>query len=195
MNILLSVFTALTIQAQVADFDTGKSTPNQSLFNRINIEQLSSEQIALVLIEAHADKRGGREYNMRLTEARALGVKRALEARGVTAKIVTVAKGKTEQLEGASLEANRRVVITSFNKEKVIAKCEECKRKRNIISGYVVRSRVGLESDVQNLNGEVRTRFGEGVGVMYQREILDSIWLGGGIDTNNGKQISIGFGF
>ena len=79
--------------------------------------------------------------------------------------------------------------------DKKIAKNKLIIEKKNILSAYVVRSRVGLESDVVGLNGEVRTRFGEGLGVMYQREVLEDIWLGVGIDANSGKQISIGVGF
>lgn len=198
LKIILSVLLlSVSALAETADFETGKSTLSQSLVDKLqkDAESLTSDEIAFLLVEAHADKRGSSEYNMKLTEARANEVKAVLESIGVRAKIVTVAKGKTEQLKGASLAENRRVIITKFKKEKEIVRYVECKKKKNILSAYLVRSRVGLESEVVNLNGEVKTKFGEGLGVMYQREILTDIWLGVGIDSNSGKQISIGVGF
>lgn len=193
--ILLITLFSIQSLAQTADFDTAKSIITDSLASKLeqDKEELTSQELALVLIEAHADKRGGREYNMKLTEARALEVKRELERMGVSAKIVTVAKGKTEQLEGKGLAENRRVVITKFKKERVIVE-RTIEPHKNILSLYGVVGQRGLEHSTEGNTTEVSTRNRLGLGAMYQRRV-DKLYLGVGGDTNKNVKLSVGIGF
>ena len=65
-----------------------------------------------VALEGHADPRGTEEYNLALSERRALSVKRYLENLGVTGgKMRTIPKGKTEArgTDEASWAKDRRV--------------------------------------------------------------------------------------
>jgi outer membrane protein OmpA-like peptidoglycan-associated protein len=57
------------------------------------LQQQSPTQITLV---GHTDERGEAEYNMRLSDERVKAVAAFLKAKGITAKITTVAKGKTD---------------------------------------------------------------------------------------------------
>lgn len=191
MKYILTIILATT-NALAADFDTGKSQPTESLQQKLQADtELTAKDLAVIIIEAHADKRGGREFNMRLTEARALEVKRELERLGVSAKIITVARGKMDSQDNLSLEANRRVVITKVKKEVVERVIEPHK---NIISLYGVAGQRGLESSTEGNVTEVSTRNRLGVGAMYQRRI-DKIYLGVGGDTNKNVNLSIGLGF
>jgi peptidoglycan-associated lipoprotein len=66
-------------------------------------------------IEGHADERGTREYNLALSEKRAMGAMRALQKHGVANALRTTALGKDRPVvEGNSEEARRanRVAIT-----------------------------------------------------------------------------------
>ena len=191
MKYILTIILATT-NALAADFDTGKSQPTESLQQKLQADtELTAKDLAVIIIEAHADKRGGREFNMRLTYDRALEVKRELERLGVSAKIITVARGKMDSQDNLSLEANRRVVITKVKKEVVERVIEPHK---NIISLYGVAGQRGLESSTEGNVTEVSTRNRLGVGAMYQRRI-DKIYLGVGGDTNKNVNLSIGLGF
>ena len=69
-----------------------------------------------VTIEGHADERGTREYNLALGDRRAIAVKRALVALGVSAdRVSTVSYGKERPAVAGSTEAawreNRRAVM------------------------------------------------------------------------------------
>jgi len=69
-----------------------------------------------VTIEGHADERGTREYNLALGERRAIAVKRALAALGVSAdRLSIVSYGKERPAAIGSNEAawrqNRRAVM------------------------------------------------------------------------------------
>lgn len=69
-----------------------------------------------VTIEGHADERGTREYNLALGDRRAIAVKRALIAFGVSAdRLSTVSFGKERPAVTGSTEAawsqNRRAVM------------------------------------------------------------------------------------
>lgn len=191
MKYILTIILAST-NVLAADFDTGKSQPTESLQQKLQTDsELTAKDLAVIIIEAHADKRGGREYNMKLTEARALEVKRELERMGVSAKIITVARGKMDSQDELSLEANRRVVITKVKREVVERIIEPHK---NIISLYGVAGQRGLESSTEGNTTEISTRNRLGVGAMYQRRI-DKIYLGVGGDTNKNVNLSIGVGF
>jgi outer membrane protein OmpA-like peptidoglycan-associated protein len=55
-----------------------------------------------ILIVGHTDERGGDEYNMRLSDARARAVAAYLKANGIQGEVKVIARGKTEPLKIAS---------------------------------------------------------------------------------------------
>lgn len=79
-------------------------------------DYLSQNPGAKVRLEGHADERGSREYNIALSERRALEVKRLMLLRGASAgQIDTLAFGEEKPVEFGSSESsyakNRRVEI------------------------------------------------------------------------------------
>lgn len=75
------------------------------------------------------------------------------------------------------------------------AQPEVAKIHKHIISGELVRSKNGL--DVINNTNEVdiKTKKEIGVGVQYQFNVYEDLYIGGRVDSNGGTAISLGVGF
>lgn len=71
----------------------------------------------------------------------------------------------------------------------------EADRKKNIISGEILRSQKGLQINKSSNQVDAENKYKFGVGLMYQRNIVDDIYLGGRIDSNGGTGLNLGFGF
>ena len=66
---------------------------------------LGYDQTAKLVLDAHADVRGGKRYNQGLTERRAARVKDYLVSQGVPAEAIeTKAQGKTDQMSRADVK-------------------------------------------------------------------------------------------
>lgn len=75
------------------------------------------------------------------------------------------------------------------------AQPEVAKRHKHIISGELVRSKNGL--DVINNTNEVdiKTKKEIGVGIQYQFNVYEDLYIGGRVDSNGGTAINLGIGF
>lgn len=80
------------------------------------VMQQNPAQLTLI---GHTDERGEADYNMRLSDQRVKAVAAYLKQNGVTAKIVTVAKGKSEPLQLADTSGLSREDIWALNRRVV----------------------------------------------------------------------------
>lgn len=78
---------------------------------------------------------------------------------------------------------------------KTVVVVEKVEPPKNILSGYIVRSQDGLDTDTNPASTKVETKYDLGVGIMYQRRVSEKIYLGAGVDTNSGTKVSIGVGY
>lgn len=118
---------------------------------------------------------------------------------------VTLKNGKTY-----SFPANEYAVIKRGNKTPLLSKVDvlvekleshvvvvrEDKRHKHIISGEVVHSNSGelnSKSTPSTVDVEVRQKLG--VGIQYQYNLVNDIFVGGRLDTNGSKAVNIGVGF
>ena len=89
-----------------------------------------------------------------------------------------------------------QTVITEVKTvEKVVVQIQKVEPPKNILSGYIVRSQDGLDTDTNPASTKVETKYDLGVGIMYQRRVSEKIYLGAGVDTNSGTKLSVGLGF
>jgi len=102
------------------DYDQAAIREDAELALRAKVEILLARPAVQLRIDAHADERGGPEYNLRLSEARGEAVVAFFVAAGVGASRLTVVSHGEEQplVQGTGEEAwarNRRVqfVITA----------------------------------------------------------------------------------
>ena len=66
---------------------------------------------------------------------------------------------------------------------------------KNIVSVEVLRSQHGLKTSQYSNSVSVESDRDTGAGIMYQRNVYKSLYLGGRVDTNNGYGLNIGLGF
>jgi outer membrane protein OmpA-like peptidoglycan-associated protein len=80
------------------NFHTARTdfTPVGAAAARELVTALREQQPQKIVIVGHADARGGYDYNMRLSEARAKAVVKFLSENGIKAKMTPIGKGKTE---------------------------------------------------------------------------------------------------
>ena len=73
---------------------------------------------------------------------------------------------------------------------------QEQKRLKHIISGELVHSNSGeLNTKSTPSTIDVENKKKLGVGVQYQYNLVDDLFLGGRIDTNGGTAVNVGVGF
>jgi len=202
------VFIAMA-SAKAEQFKTGSSTPTPVLLQNIDdlVRSIKNQEVQKILVEGHTDVRGGDLYNLKLSQDRADAVKQVLVSKRIKPSIITaVGMGKTQLLPNSNNAQNRRVVVHVFSEKQSSVfiysdctdMCQELKeegRANNILSAYVVRSQKGFSSNIDGNTITVENEFRQGVGIMYQRRIFDSLWLGGAFDNNSGKSISLGLEF
>ncbi len=69
------------------------------------------------------------------------------------------------------------------------------KRLKHIVSGEVVHSNARLQNDREANSVNVRTKKDIGVGLQYQYNIYQDMYMGGRLDSNGGSAINLGLGF
>jgi len=104
-----------SLMAQVVKFDFDRSEVTSKYFSVISAQAdyMLANSNANVLVSGHCDERGTREYNLALGERRAMAVKNALIAKGVSAdRIEIVSFGEDNPVEmghnSAAWAENRR---------------------------------------------------------------------------------------
>lgn len=83
------------------------------------LDAIRDQNPSEVTIVGHTDERGEADYNMRLSDRRAKAVADYLKKNGVTARIATVARGKSEPLQLSSTEGLSREDIWALNRRVV----------------------------------------------------------------------------
>jgi len=197
-------FSANQLSFGQSQFETNSSTPTKSfqleLIKTFN-SKIKNQKLDQILIEGYADIRGNIPYNLALSKKRAESVANLLISLGVEKHLITVVGfGKdyaiTAPSDKESFSKSRRVVIITFKTPKTTQKTLiSNKTHKNIVSITATRSQNGLTSSSRNQTEAVVTnKFDNAVGIMYQRQ-YKSIYFGASIDTNDNKQVSIGYGF
>jgi OOP family OmpA-OmpF porin len=98
---------------------TANFTPlGQQAANEL-LKALAEQNPAQLTLVGHTDERGEADYNMRLSDQRVKAVAAFLKQNGITAKIVTVAKGKSEPLQLADTSGLSREDIWALNRRVV----------------------------------------------------------------------------
>lgn len=83
------------------------------------LDTIRDQHPSEITIVGHTDERGDAGYNMRLSDQRARAVADYLKRNGVTAKIITIARGKSEPLQLANTQDLSREDIWALNRRVV----------------------------------------------------------------------------
>lgn len=83
------------------------------------LDAIKDQHPSEVTIVGHTDERGETDYNMRLSDKRAKAVADYLKHNGITVKIITVAKGKSEPLQLSNTDGLSRDDIWALNRRVV----------------------------------------------------------------------------
>jgi hypothetical protein len=112
---------------------------------------------------------------------------------------VTLKNGKTY-----TYSANEYAIVKRGSKNLAViaegtqvapAKKESAPRHRHIISGELVRSNRSLDVDNNGNDVTIKNRKELGLGVQYQYNVVDDIYVGGRMDANGGMGLNVGVGF
>jgi outer membrane protein OmpA-like peptidoglycan-associated protein len=110
--------TAIPIPVQFETASAKFSPVGQEAVNEL-LKALMQQRPAAVTLVGHTDERGEADYNMRLSDRRVQALAGFLKQNGVAAKIVTVAKGKTEPLPISDTSELSREDIWALNRRVV----------------------------------------------------------------------------
>jgi outer membrane protein OmpA-like peptidoglycan-associated protein len=110
--------TAIPIPVQF-ETATAKFSPKGQLAADELLKALLQQNPADLTLIGHTDERGEADYNMRLSDQRVKALAAFLKQNGVTAKIVTVAKGKSEPLQLSDASERTREDIWALNRRVV----------------------------------------------------------------------------
>ena len=100
-------------------FNSGKATLKEESFARLSdlLEYMTAKESVVIELAGHTDSMGSDAWNQKLSEARAVEVKRYLVSRGIDARrIVAVGYGETQPVADNNTaegrRENRRTVVT-----------------------------------------------------------------------------------
>jgi hypothetical protein len=80
-------------------------------------------------------------------------------------------------------------------KEKVSAQAKEPKRTKHIVSAEAIHSNRGLDTSSSANHVDVKSQKQLGLGLQYQYNVYEDLYMGGRIDTNGGTGLNFGIGF
>jgi outer membrane protein OmpA-like peptidoglycan-associated protein len=98
---------------------SAKFTPVGEQAAKELLDAIRDQRPPQITIVGHTDERGEADYNIRLSDQRAKAVADYLKQNGVVAKIVTIAKGKSEPLQLSNTEGLSRDDIWALNRRVV----------------------------------------------------------------------------
>jgi outer membrane protein OmpA-like peptidoglycan-associated protein len=98
---------------------SAKFTPVGEQAAKELLDAIRDQHPSEITIVGHTDERGEADYNMRLSDQRAKAVADYLKKNGVTAKIATIARGKSEPLQLSNTESLSREDIWALNRRVV----------------------------------------------------------------------------
>jgi outer membrane protein OmpA-like peptidoglycan-associated protein len=98
---------------------SAKFTPVGEQAAKELLDVIRDQHPSEIAIVGHTDERGEAGYNMRLSDQRAKAVADYLKTNGITAKITTIARGKSEPLRLSSTEGLSREDIWALNRRVV----------------------------------------------------------------------------
>lgn len=212
--ILQLIAIVLSANAQ-PHFDTGSTKPNQVLIDQVNTlcDQIESE--ASVIVEGHTDLRGGDSYNLKLSKGRADSVKELLlQCKNKPKEIRTVGMGKNFPVSD-NHDENRRVVIHLIqqNSKTVViseAKTEVIKvpviveRKTTVVkkvlpewhvTGFLSNGNYNLTTQQGNGYASAELERSWSAGVLVEKRVSGSWYLGGGLTFDRQVMLGVGKGF
>lgn len=194
--------------SKAAHFETGSAVPTQDLIEELRSlydAKIAGKKVYSIKIEGHTDARGSREYNQRLSEARAVSTLQKLKEMGLKAdKIQVVGLGESQLVsKGKTADdhaKNRRVVVlidssegksktVIVEKPRVIVR-EKTVYKKNAIKLHVGNGPAEIRSVSPTVNELERDNF---IGIGYQRMLNEDFSIE--INGNTNESYSIGGGF
>lgn len=98
---------------------SAKFTPVGEQAAKELLDAIRDQHPSRITIVGHTDERGEADYNMRLSDQRAKAVADYLKQNGVVAKIITIAKGKSDPLVLSNTEGLSRDDIWALNRRVV----------------------------------------------------------------------------
>jgi len=107
---------AMPIQFETA---TAKFSPIGEKYAKEFLDAVRQQNPSQLTLIGHTDERGAADYNMRLSEQRVKAVADYLRQNGVTAKINTMAKGKSEPLQLGDVPDLKQEDIWALNRRVV----------------------------------------------------------------------------
>ena len=97
---------------------------------------------------------------------------------------------------GHSVLLGTTPVTVSESSKKGVESENQKKKSKHIISGEISRSFSGrLNTKTYSNETDIEVKKRTGVGIMYQYNFIDNLYLGGRIDSNGGVGINLGLGF
>lgn len=86
-------------------------------------------------------------------------------------------------------------IVTTTTTQEIQSSPEQQARHKHILSLELVRSKNGFDEQMTSSTVDVKSRYGLGLGLMYQNNFHKDYYLGGRIDTNSGAGVNLGVGF
>lgn len=189
-------------------FDTDKADPNPILVQEVIKVCDQIEPNASIIIEGHTDVRGSDSYNLRLSKKRAENVKKLLEkqCQKDVKEIKTVPMGENFPVS-KNHDENRRVVIhliQSTPKVITITETKTCSTaspssKKELsewhATGFISNGHYSLDAVQGHGYAEARLERSWSAGVLIEKRLFDSLYLGGGLTFDRQVLLGVGFGF
>lgn len=208
IGIILSVVNA---NANEPHFDTASAVPNQSLMRQVEAICNEIENGAKIVVEAHTDKRGSEEYNLKLSKNRAESVKQLILER-CDKKIEEIkAIGMGEYfLVSERHDENRRAVIHLIQEkvktiviresgnlvqEKEGAKESRAEKPEWHVTGFLSNGNYDLSVTKSGNSASAELNRSWSGGVLVEKRVWESMYLGGGATVDGQVMIGVGFGF
>jgi outer membrane protein OmpA-like peptidoglycan-associated protein len=98
---------------------SAKFTPVGEQAAKELLDAIRDQHPGEIIIVGHTDERGEANYNMRLSDQRAKAVASYLKQNGITARILTIARGESEPLQLSNAEGLNREDIWALNRRVV----------------------------------------------------------------------------
>jgi hypothetical protein len=178
-----------------AQFETGKSslTPESEASLESVAETLKDHKVKRVVVEGHADVRGSKELNDKLSLKRAETAAGKLQELGLK---VDEVQGKGFSEATGNNDKDRKIVTRFELEEKVVTRTvTKTEGHKNILSLFAQEVRNGLRHTQGQTSATAKVSPVISPGLMYQRRVGQSVYLGGSVNTEGNVAASVGLGW
>lgn len=200
---ILTILFSLLARAE-NHFDVDSTKPNTLL--RLRLAKLCTEiePGASIIVEGHTDTRGSELYNLKLSKQRAEVVKKLIFrcAAGIVEDIKTVGMGESFPIS-ENHDENRRVVVhliqskpkTIVITENKVTEINTVERHNWHVTGFVSNGNYDLSVSKTSTSASAELQRSWSAGVLVERRVYDSWYLGGGLTFDRQIMFGVGKGF